>query len=281
MTVAATLHRHTCQVFTCEVTLASHGPPRTPFAEVERRLADLDRRFSRFRPDSELSRLNAAAGRWHDISTDLHALLRHALDVATASDDLVNVAVLPRLRAAGYTHSWATGTPPTPPTTAPPAPVPPLHTVLRLRPHAARLAPGHHIDLGALAKGRWADDVTTWLGPNSAASIGGDVACRGPGPHGDGWPIGLPAGHTLLVRDGGVATSGTGKRRWGTDCHHLIDPRTGHPATSDITQATVLARTGTSADWIATAIVVGGQPAADRLATRTDVHHLWLTGTPR
>ncbi|MET7880189.1 FAD:protein FMN transferase [Micromonospora profundi] len=277
MTTAPT-QRYTCSVFTCDVTLASHGTPATPFAEVQRRLHALDRRYSRFRPDSELSHLNAAAGRWHPVSADLHAMLRHALAVAAASANLVNAAMLPRLLAAGYVHSWTTGTPPTaPPTT--PTPVPPLAEVLELRPSTARLAPGYGIDVGALAKGRWADDIVTWLGPNSAASVGGDVTCRGPGPDGDGWPVNLPNGHVLRVRDGGVATSGIGKRRWGTNDHHLIDPRTGRPATSDITQSTVLARTGASADWVASAVVIGGSPTAAHLTTRTDVHHLWLTRT--
>jgi len=277
MTTAPT-QRYTCSVFTCDVTLASHGTPATPFTEVQRRLQALDKRYSRFRADSELSHLNAAAGRWHPVSADLHAMLRHALAVAAASANLVNAAMLPRLLAAGYVHSWTTGTPPdAPPTT--PTPVPPLAELLELRRAAARLAPGYGIDVGALAKGRWADDIVTWLGPNSAASVGGDVTCRGPGPDGDGWPVNLPNGHVLRVRDGGVATSGIGKRRWGTNGHHLIDPRTGRPATSDITQSTVLARTGACADWVASAVVIGGSPTAAHLTTRTDVHHLWLTRT--
>ncbi|WCN78673.1 FAD:protein FMN transferase [Micromonospora sp. LH3U1] len=271
-----TVQRHTCEMFTCDITLASNGPPATPFTEVQRRLRELDQRYSRFRADSELSQLNTAAGQWHHISDDLHAMLRHALAVAVASAGLVNVAMLPRLLAAGYVRSWGTGAPTAaPPTT--PTPVPPLASLLELRHHSARLAPGYSIDIGALAKGRWADDVVTWLGPNSAASIGGDVTCHGPGPAGDGWPVELPNREVLLVRDGGVATSGTGKRRWGNTGHHLIDPRTGQPATSDITQTTVLAATGACADWVASAVVIGGSPAADRLTGRTDVHRMWLS----
>ena len=220
------VRRHACRIFTCDVVLAAGGDPEVPFEEAEARLRALERRFSRFRADSEISRLNASAGAWHPISPGMYALLEHALDAAVASAGLINIAMLPRLLDAGYTRSWSAGAPSTPPDTPPPAPVPPLTEVLELRRHEARLTPGHAVDIGGIAKGLWADDVVSWLGPDAAASLGGDVSCHGPGPSGDGWPVELPGGDVLLLRDGAVATSGTAKRRWGEDAHHLIDPRT-------------------------------------------------------
>ncbi|WP_236791793.1 FAD:protein FMN transferase [Amycolatopsis sp. GM8] len=258
---------HSCTVFTCDITLVCQGPPAVPFAEIEWRLRELDRRFTRFTADSELSRLNAGAGRWHDISPELHRLLAHALNVAMASDGLINIAVLPRLVAAGYPDSLDGPAVPA----VDPVPVPPLTSVLELRRRQARLQPGHAVDLGGLAKGVWADDVVSWLGPDSAASLGGDVSCRGPGPRGEGWPVETPSGQVVVVRDGAVATSGTAKRRWGEGLHHLIDPRTGCPSMSDVDEATVVASTGACADWVATAAVVGGTAAAQRLSARTDV----------
>lgn len=264
--------RYGCTVFGCEVTFACTGRPGVPFRAVEQRLRELDRRFSRFRTDSELSRLNAGGGRWSAISEEMHRLLRVALNAAVASGGLVNIAVLPSLLASGYIGSW------------PPAdeeswgaqpsrqlPVPPLTSVLELRRGEARLLPGHALDAGALAKGLWADDVVTWLGPDSAASLGGDVSCRGPGPTGEGWPVSLPGGESVVVRDGAVATSGTAKRRWGDGLHHLIDPRTGRPSRSDIARATVIASTGACAEWASTALVIGGSDVVPWLTSRPGV----------
>jgi thiamine biosynthesis lipoprotein len=268
---------HRCQVFDCDVALACRDAPLVPFGEIEDRLRLLDRRFSRFRPDSEISRLNTANGTWCDISGEMYALLRHALNVAVASRGLINIAVLPRLLDAGYVESWTVHPPRERPAqapgvpAAPAAPVPPLTEVLELRRDRARLSPGHAVDVGGLAKGKWADDVLAWLGPDAAASLGGDVACHGPGASGDGWPVALPTGETLLLTDGGVATSGVAKRRWGTDAHHLIDPRTGRPSRSDITRATVIAATGACADWASSAMVVGGTAELAWLGARPDV----------
>lgn len=269
---ASGVRRHVCQIFTCEVVLASRGEPLVPFEEIERRLRLLEERFSRFRPDSELSLLNRSDGTWCDISEEMYALLKHALDAAVASGGLVNIAVLPRLVDAGYTESW-----PFPEHAAPERdtsgarPVPPLTEVLELRRGGARLLRGHAVDVGGLAKGKWADDVVTSLGPDAAASLGGDVSCRGPGPSGEGWPVALPGDEVLLLTDGAVATSGTAKRRWGEDAHHLIDPRTGRPSRSDVGQATVIATTGVCAEWVSSALVIGGTEQLDRLRAHPDV----------
>src|SRR5437879_1769375 len=66
-------------------------------------------RLSRFDPASEISRLNAAAGRWLDVGADVEALLRRSLDAFAASGGLVHIGVLPALLAAGYTRDFAAG----------------------------------------------------------------------------------------------------------------------------------------------------------------------------
>ncbi|WP_199434798.1 FAD:protein FMN transferase [Qaidamihabitans albus] len=268
---------HVCYVFTCQVSLACRGRPAVEFGEVEARLRLLEQRFSRFIQDSELSRLNVSAGKWCPVSPEMYALLEHGLNVAVASEGLVNIAVLPQLVAAGYVSSS-----PEQPAVAEAAfgtPVEPLTSVLELRRGQARLRPGHAVDLGALAKGWWADEVVSWLGPNSAASLGGDVSCRGEGPTGAGWPVAVPGGVVLTVVDGAVATSGTAKRRWGHGMHHLIDPRTGRPSDSDVVEATVVANAGRSAEWVSSALVVGGTAVAGRLRARADVLDVRLNTT--
>lgn len=268
---ASGVRRHVCQIFTCEVVLAGRGEPRVPFEEAERRLRLLEDRFSRFRAGSEISRLNRSNGSWCDISEEMYALLKHALDAAVASGGLVNIAVLPRLVDAGYSESWPAPEHGVTEHAVPGQPVPPLTEVLELRRGGARLMRGHAVDIGGLAKGKWADDVVSWLGPDAAASLGGDVSCRGPGPSGDGWPVALPGGEVLFLADGAVATSGTAKRRWGENAHHLIDPRTGRPSRSDVEQATVIATTGVCAEWVSSALVIGGTAQAGRLGARPGV----------
>lgn len=261
------LVHHRSVVFGCAVEMVTAAPSGTsamPLPAVIERLHGLDAQFSRFRPDSELSRLNASAGTWFESSAAMYAMLRLALEVAVASRGLVNAAVLPWLRAAGYVHSWPDPEP-LEAVARPTAAVAPLTEVLEVQPCRARLQPGAALDLGGLAKGRWADDVVRWLGGDASCSLGGDVACAGPGPGGTGWPVRLADGRLVAVRDGGVATSGVGKRRWGAGAHHIIDPRTGRCADSDVSQVAVLAPTATEAEWAATAIVVGGTAEAARL----------------
>jgi thiamine biosynthesis lipoprotein len=258
------VRRHPCTVFGCEVVLATCGRPATPFERVEDGLRQLERRFSRFVDGNELAALNASAGSWVAVSAEMERLLGHALQVAVDSHGLVNIAVTAALRRAGYVSSWPARWRPSGPTGGAAA-VPALTEVLELRSGRARLARSTSVDFGGIAKGLWADDVVAQLGTDAAASLGGDVAARGPGPTGEGWPVGLANGRTLVLRDGGVATSGTSKRAHGS-AHHLIDPRTGLPARSGLQEVTVVAGCATTAEWLATAVLVAGPavPAARR-----------------
>lgn len=259
---ADVMRRHNFAAFGCTAELVVVGRPRRSVGEVAALLVELDRRFSRFVAGNELDLLNQSDGRWITVSTEMSRLLGHALRVAVESEGLVNIAVTNALLAAGYVRSW-------------PSPwrpeevhghqddekVPTLTELLEVREARARLRSGYRLDFGAIAKGLWADDAVEMLGPNAAASLGGDVSARGRGPYGEGWPIGLPNGRTVGVVDGGVATSGTSKRRSG-DAHHLIDPRTGRPSRSGYQEVTVLAGCGATAEWLATAALVGGPQVA-------------------
>ena len=217
--------------------------------------------LTRFEPDSELSRLNAAAGRWIDVGPELEALLRLSLDAYATSDGLVHIGVLPALLAAGYTRDFASG--PTPPT-GEILVAPPLPEMLEVRPGRAKLRTGTAIDLGGIAKGWLADRAVERIGENALANFGGDLRARGAGPDGDGWPVGFGT-TTVLLKGLGAATSGTGGRRWGEGLHHLIDPRTGLPATTDLTEVSVIATTGAEAEVLAKTALLLGREAGARL----------------
>ena len=71
------------------------------------------------------------------------------------------------------------------------------------------------VHFGAVAKGLWADQIVDRLGAYSACNLGGDIACRGTRLGGDGWLVTFPPDDVVFsIADGGIATSGTEKRRW-------------------------------------------------------------------
>lgn len=244
----------------CEIYAV--GLAATRLAEGEAWVHEMHDRLTRFSPTSELSRFNASAGSWADVSPLLESLLRECLRAHDLSDALVNAAVLPALLAAGYTRTFSEG-----PTKVTASVVPPaLPNVLDVRSGQARLRQGALIDLGGIAKGWLADRLAADLGPNALVNLCGDLFARGGGETGDGWPVGM-GGKTVLLLDMGAATSGTQKRSWAPDLHHLIDPRTGRPSRTDLSEASVIARTGADAEIFAkTALILGSAKAEEYLA---------------
>ena len=219
-------------------------------AEGERWVRSIAARITRFDESSELSRLNAAAA-WVDISPELEHLLRASLLAFEMSGGLVNVAVLPSMLAIGYTRPLTQG--PTAAHLDQAHTAPFLPEVLKGARGRARLAPNVRIDLGGIAKGWMADRLAERLGDHVLVNLGGDLYARGE------WPVAI-ACKTYLLRNLGAATSSTRKRRWG-DLHHLIDPRTGLPATTRVEEVSVVAETALDAEVLAKTVLISGGAA--------------------
>lgn len=251
-------------------------------ALVEADLAAFDAVASRFRPDSEISALNAGAGRPFRASPALFEAVEVALDAARLTGGAVDPTVGSALVRIGYDRDFAlvraAGARPEPVQAAlEPLPVPGWRRVrIDAGTRVVSLEAGVSLDLGAtgkaLAADRSAERAWRRLGCGVMVSIGGDVAMAGSPPPG-GWVIGVSdvcdgdpgsADTVVAVDGGGLATSGTAARSWrrgGRPVHHLVDPATGLPAATPWRTVSVAAGTCVLANAAATAAMVKGRAA--------------------
>lgn len=233
----------------CDVAVA--GASRSECAAIERLFQARDRTFSRFRQDSELNRVNAAAGAPVRVSRDFAAMLGVALEAARETGGLVVPTLGAQLEAAGYDRDFAS-------LTDAAAAVPVAQTTLaavRLDGRWVTVPHGLRLDLNGVVKGRTVDDAVALLAGEGFVSAGGDLAVRGT------LVAELPHGGTVRLERGALATSGTDRRRWlsgGRLHHHLIDPRTGTPSSSPWEQVTVCGLTCVGADVAAKAAFLLG-----------------------
>ncbi|CAG0932741.1 FAD:protein FMN transferase [Thermoflexales bacterium] len=225
--------------------------------------------LSRFRGDSELNQLNQRAGQWVCVSPTLWDVIQHALLAARWTEGLFSPTILNALEAAGYDRTFDQIR-----TTGGPAVAQPDGQWRSIQRQSLKrsicLPPNVRLDLGGVAKGWAANRAAKKLGVHGPALIdaGGDIAVSGPRTDGSPWPIGVlnpfqpdQSFETLKIEQGGVATSGKDHRRWlraGQWQHHLIDPRTGLSAQSDVLSATVIAPTTFEAEIAAKVIVISG-----------------------
>jgi thiamine biosynthesis lipoprotein len=252
------------------------GDDAPPMQDVLEQIRSLEAMWSRFRPDSEVSRLNDGAGRPTLVGHPTAMLLERSVWAWQRTAGLFDPTVLPAVRAAGYTVDFD-DLPPVTPLVAAPTPAPGCDGIeVDTRLDLVRLPVGVGIDPGGIGKGLAADLVATAavdLGADAAmVSLGGDLRVAGDPPS-QGWEIELdhhvapPARVNLL--DGAVVTSSTLRRRWTTaagPAHHVIDPRTGRSTTGPLVACSVLAAEAWWAEALATALLVGwGDPAAEPL----------------
>jgi thiamine biosynthesis lipoprotein len=220
---------------------------------VGRRLDELERRWSRFLPDSEISGLNAAGGAPRQCSADTVALVEAMVQGWHLTDGAFDPTMLVTLVELGYAASRSDATV----RTSLAADVRPVGSPERVlvtpSSGVVQLPAGTTLDPGGIGKGLAADIIVAELlvlGADGAlVEIGGDLRVAGVPPEGDGWPIEVRAdagtGPTqVTLCSGGVATSSSRLRTWRAaddDRHHLLDPSTLQPTSDDVIGCTVIA----------------------------------------
>ena len=254
---------------------------------VEAEVRAVDEACSRFRPDSELSLLNGAAGRPFSASPLLIQALEAALRAARQTGGAVDPTVGGAMLRIGYDEDFEVLPEQRPGTPLPPLPVPGWKVVrLDSARRTVTVPEGVSLDLGATAKALAADraaaaayEAAVGGGTGVLVSLSGDLAAAGPSPP-DGWTVllaedhrGAPdgAGPRITIRSGGVATSGTGVRRWrvgGEERHHLVNPSTGLPSHSRWRTVSVAAASCVDANAASTAAIVMSESAEEWLLAR-------------
>ena len=236
---------------------------------------DVDATCSRFREDSDLTRVNREPGRWVEVHPLLVEAVRVAVGAAAATDGMVHPLLGRPLVTLGYDRDFRELRELETATTDTPAPALDAWRSIDLDDTRIRIPAGTALDLGSTAKA-WAADVVAAgleqeLGEPALVSLGGDIAISAP----DGvlWRVAV-AEHPddlrerpaclVTLSEGGLATSSTRVRRWtrrGTVRHHLLDPRTGEPADEVWRTVTATGPSCVAANTASTAAVVLGEAA--------------------
>lgn len=274
------LHRHAFRAMGNDVSILTGADPAR--AEAAERLAAVEALFrtnerclSRFDPESELSQLNRAAGRPFTASRTLYAAIAASLQAATELDGLFDPTLLDALEIAGYDRTFEALPAEREAVAVMPVVAPGRWRGVQLDPatRTVRLPASVRLDLGGIGKGWTVDQAVALLGPLGPCLVdaGGDLRVHGRPPGQTRWWIGVEDPHdasrdvgTLCLADRAVATSGIGRRAWrrgGVWQHHLIDPRTGRPAATDVAAATVVAPTTVRAEVAAKVVCLLGAEA--------------------
>lgn len=255
------------------------GSTRNTLMLVQFRLLALNRRLSRFMPDSELSLVNDDPRETVPASPLMRRFVRAGLEAAHLTGGLVDFTLLGELERAGYANDYdfERALPLTEAAgggrgrAAPSGEARWRSVLVDDAAGTVSRPPGVRIDSGGIAKGLAADLVAPLLDGHAtyAVNCAGDLRIGGtsgaPRQVGVEDPFGGGVIHQFDLAAGGIATSGVGRRSWrGSDggyAHHLIDPSSGRPAHTGVVQATALAPTALEAEARAKAALLTGPDA--------------------
>lgn len=259
-------------------------------AELER----LEAIFSYNLPDSEVSRLNAAAGRGPvDVGPEMVEVLLEAQRIAELSGGSFDVTIAPVVDAWGFRPDLTEQRVPDPDELSAALALVDYRQLLvdAAAGQAELMRAGMSVDLGAIAKGYAVDRVVAILhtaGIKSAlVDVGGNIHALGLRPTGQAWRVGLQHPResqqllgVLSLTGRNIATSGDYQRFFvldGRRYHHIIDPRTGYPAQA-VMMVAIVADTGMEADAVSTAAFVLGAQEGLALVRRMGLEAVLYTG---
>lgn len=266
---------HRFLAFNTIVTLQAFGRSQlvlAAFDAAREQCRIYERLFSRTLEHSDISRLNAAGGRSVAIHDETARLIDAALAYCRASEGLFDITIGKavglwnfhegvvadddKLREAISHVDWRG-----------------VHVErTELGAVACLDDPQASIDLGGIAKGWIADELTALMVQHGLASfvvnLGGNVVAHGTKPDGALWRVGLqdPFDKSAVVgsialRDASAVTSGTYERSFERDgelFHHVLDPQTGRPVCTDAAGVTVVARKSLDAEGYSTTLLAMG-----------------------
>lgn len=232
--------------------------------------------FSRFLFDSELSLFNARAGEKVYVSEMFTAILERTQYFSVLTEGLFNPFILPRLQQFGYQHSMTDLDNEAPDYTT--CHIEP-YTALEVGENWARIPKNSAIDLGGIGKGFLADFLGSCVRKpieSYCLSLGGDMAVKGKNESGNFWSIDIQSSRDrekVVARfeaetdeKVGVATSGMVRGKSGKQQTHQI-----HPDENDTVRreeydlCSVVAHDATTADVLASMVLLGGVPFAQRM----------------
>lgn len=282
------MRRVTWRAMGTEVTLLLSEADDAAHAEAVRFLfEEWEATLSRFRPESELSRLNAGTGQPVTVSPLLGKVLTTALAAAQATGGVYDPTLLPQLIEVGYDRTFEALMPTLPPMPEVTRPgggwraidVEPATRLVTL-PH------GIQLDFGGIAKGMAVDAAIGQLRASGVTqalvNAGGDLRVLGTPPHADDWSVavqGKGMSWTLPLRVGAMATSGIGRRQWrqgDTLRHHLLNPATGRPVASGLWSVSVVADQCEQAEVAAKVAFIEGEERGGMFLSRHGMTGLFV-----
>ncbi len=259
-------------------------------------LETVNRQMSTYRPESEISRFNAAdSGVWMATSDDTRSVIDEALRISRLTKGAFDPTVGPIVDLWGFGSSRDE---PQLPSTEDVAAVQEMVGFSKIVTRAGESAvlkqtPAVNLDLSGIAKGFGVDMVAEYLERQGVANylveVGGELRSKGRGPEGQAWRVGIerPSGvpgdlqQVVELKGEALATSGNYRIFFEEDGHrysHIINPQTGRPVDHNLASATVVAPTTMEADALSTSLLVLGPDAGMELAVEHDIAAFFITG---